>query len=476
MQIPFPVSSAPGVKPQEGAGRLINCFAEKMEQGAIFPVLWKRSAGLRQILELATYTHLRGAIYLSSTLLVVMDTRVQAVTLSGVTFSAVDLGALAGSDAVTIARNNAATPNIVCVSTAGCFNLFTGSAPTAFADADLPASNSVSVLDGYFIWTIGDGRIFASGLNSVSVATNSFTTAQVRPGGLLRGVSFKAEFYAFGPSGCEVYSDAGTSPFPLAFKLAIPRGIAGTHAIAGWEEGWSNQLIWVGDDGVVYRMNGYIPEPISNDDVSRAIQAAILAGQGATLEASVYMQGKHAIWQLTNPGVWTWEFNATTGNWHQRQSFNRNDCRASRSIRAFNRWIAGDRTTGLLFSIDETYHREANNSLPYILRSGVGAVFPSRLRIPRIDLDFTAAVGDAAGEDPMQTNPSVLIRWSNDGGYSFKNPVTRRLGQQGAGNKRVTVLRGPLTGPTGIVIEMEVDDPVHTGFMGGQMAVEQLAE
>lgn len=473
--IPFPVSSSPGLKPQEGAGRLINCFARKTETGARAPVVWVRTAGLRELVDVVSHVHLRGAIDVSGVVVAAFNSRVWTIVESSGTFTATNRGALAGTDRITVARNAAATPNIVAVTSSGAFNLFTSSAPTAFADPDLPQPNSVCNVKNYLTFTIGDGRIFTTGLNAVTVASNAFTTYQTRPGGLLRGVNFQGELIVFGPGGGAVYRDAGASPFPFEFVTDIPRGIAGTHAIAGWEEGWSNQLIWAGDDGVVYKLQGYTPVPISSDDVSRDVAKAIADGEGATLEASVFMQGKDAMWRLTNPGVWTWEYNASTQNWHERTSYNRDDGRACWGMRAFDTWICGDRTTGKIFEIDETYHREATDPLRYILRSGPAAVFPSRLQIPRIDLDITAAVGDAAGSDPTETNPSVLIRWSKDGGYSFGNPVRRRIGPEGVGNNRVTVLRGPITGPKGIVVEMEVSDPVHVGCMGGEMAGVQRA-
>lgn len=472
--IPVPISSSPGVKPQEGAGRLINCFTEKAEPGARFPVVWRRSAGLRQVLDVATATHvhLRGAILVGSTLVSVFNVRVYGVSVSGTVFTGTSLGALSGTDAVTVAKNAAATPNIVCVAAAGCFNLFTGSAPTAFADADLPAPNSVCELDGYFIWTIGDGRIFVSGLNAVTVASNGYTTEQSL-GGLLRGVAFRGEFYAFGVTGCGVYKDVGSSPFPLQRQFQIEKGICGTNAVAGWERGWIGQLFWVGDDGVVYRLNGYTPEPISNDDVTRAIQAAILAGDGSLLEASVYMQGKHAFWRLTYPSNWTWEYNATTQNWDERESYDRSDCRGCTTVKAFNRWIMGDRTTGKLAQVDDTYYREYSDPLIFEIQTGIVANFPARLSIPRADFDFAGAVGTAAGEDPIQTAPVVAISWSADGGYSFGNPVTRELGAEGEARASPYVARIGLTNGKGIRFKLRVSDPVHVGFLGGQVSVEQ---
>lgn len=472
--IPVPVSSSPGIVAQEGGGRLINCFAVKQEPGARYPVVWWRSAGLRQVIDIATHNHLRGGILAGATLLVAMNARVHAVTVAGETFSSANLGALAGSLPITVARNNAATPDIVCVSENGCFNLFAGSAPTSFADADLPQPNSVSVINGYFIWTIGDGRIFASGLNAVTVSTSAFTTEQSF-GGLRRGVTFNGEFYAFGANAFAVYKDIGATPFPLQRQFAVEVGIVGTHAIAGWEPGWINQLIFVGDDNIVYRLNGYAPEPISNEDVTRDIAAAVLAGGGSRLEACVYMHGKHAFWRLTYPGHWTWEFNATTGNWNERKSFNREDCRASCAIFAFNRWMVGDREDAKLYMVDETCAQEGTAPLHFDLYTGAAANFPARLAIPRADFDFTSAVGSAAGADPIETDPSVLIRWSRDGGFSYGAFVQRRLGRQGDGRRSVSVQRIGLTTGKGVRFHLRISDPVHVGFQGGQVPAQLKA-
>lgn len=466
--ITFPVSSSPGAKPQESAGRLVNCFAEKAGDGARFPVIWKRCAGLRQVVDIADHSHLRGAILVNTTLVPVMDSRVYSVTRSGATWTATNLGELAGTDPVTIAKNNAATPNIVAVTTAGAFNLFTGSAPSNFADADLPQPNSVAEIDGYLIFTIGDGRIFATGLNSVSVATNSFTTEQGLA--LRRGVTFRGEFFAFGDKWCGVYHDAATSPFPLERKFVIPRGIAGTHAVAGWEPGWANELIWVGEDSLVYKLDGYNPVAISTAAVVRDIAAAGKAGDHGDLEAFVYMQGENAMWTLTYPGNWTWEYNLTTGNWHQRESFGNDDWRASRAVRAFDEWVIGDRDSGLLFVSDDEYYREATSPLVMTIESAANAAFPARFTVVRADLDFTAASGSAVGEAPIQTDPQVAVSWSFNGGYTFGDPVLRRLGSEGEADALVTVQRVGSAKSKGVVFRLRVSDPVHVGFHGGQMA------
>lgn len=465
--IPFPISSAPGMQAQEGGGRLINCYAEKTGEAARFPVIWRRCGGLRQLAVTADHVHLRGAILEASTVLLAFNSRVYSLTESGGVYTLTNLGSLAGTKPVTMAKNNAATPNIACVTENGAFNLFTGSSPSSFADTDLPVPNSVCHLDGYLIFSIGDGRIFATDLNAVTVSSSSYTTEQGLA--LRRVVAFRSEVYAMGDKWIGVYRDAGTAPFPLERRFTIPRGICGTHAVAGWEPGWANELIWVGDDSIVYRLNGYTPEPVSTPDVVRDIEAA---GEDRELfEAMVYMDGGHAFWALTSPGNWTWVYNQTTGNWIERKSFNTNDWRASASLRAFNQWIVGDEATGKVFAIDPDIKNEGDDPLQMIIRSGCAANFPNRVALPGAYFDFTAGQGVASGED----DPQVQVRWSLDGGASFGSPVLRDLGEQGEYSRKVQVNRLGMTRGKGVVFELMVSDQVHVGFMGGQFMGEVRA-
>src|SRR5262245_43223430 len=219
--ITFPLSSTPGLRPQEGAGRLINAFVEQSLPGAPSKFITRRSPGLERKMNGAPYSHTRGFLEISTTeAFWVVDERVLKFDQ---TYSMNDLGFLAGSDLVTTARNNQTPHNFVVVTDVGCFNLLTGGAPTAFADPDLPASpTSVCDIDGYFVWTFGDGKIYASDLNSVAVNAASLNIEQ----GLFcrRGVRYAGRLYIFGDKWTAVYRDAGTIPFPFAREVTIPRG------------------------------------------------------------------------------------------------------------------------------------------------------------------------------------------------------------------------------------------------------------
>jgi len=455
----FPTTSAPGTRPQESGGRLINAFAEQAPFGAPSKVIIKRSPGLLRKLENTAHVHTRGFLDASGLLLWFLDDRVYSVSSA---YVLTDVGALAGTLPVTVARNNALTPQYVAVTENGCFNIFSGSPPTSFVDPDLPGSpTSVCDMDGYFVWTFADGRVFASDLNSVAVDALSFTTEQ----GLVarRAVRYAGRLFIFGDKWTGVYKDAGTIPFPFAREVTIPRGIVGTHAVAGWEIGWANNLLWVGDDYIVYKLDGYTPVPVSTNDVSRDIYNAVKAGKSGLIECYVYMYEKNAFWVVTCHQSWTWEYNLTTGEWNERKSYGRPNWKGHRSIRIYERWLTGDELTGELFEVSGTYFLDGLDPLIWHVESGVVSGFPQRTVIPRAAFNITTGVGDYSTEG----DPKIEISWSLNGGQSYGDPLIRRLGGPGEANSHPYILNSGLSRGQGVRYRLRVADPVHVGLSGG---------
>jgi hypothetical protein len=67
------------------------------------------------------------------------------------------------------------------------------------------------------------------------------------------------------------------------------------------------------------------------------------------------------------------------------------------------------------------------SAIPLRLRIESGPVldFPGGTVVGRADFYFTTGVGVATGTDPIQTDPSVEISWSDDGGVTWANPPVR---------------------------------------------------
>jgi hypothetical protein len=418
MPIPFPTSSAPGVNAHEGAGRLQNVYAEKATPAARSPVIWRRTPGIALEVTAGVEVHCRALVEStqpgdldSQVVFTIFNNNAFIVERTGNSWSPFTqlTGSISGTRPLTYAKNNASNPDIIVCKPEGRAFQITASAVTALdvVDSDWPSDiNSVCQLDGYFLATRPTGTIVASDLNSTSISSSSFTTADARPDGLYRIVAYRKEAFAFGFSSCQVYRDIGASPFPLEPVTTITSGLCGTSAVAGWEDGWTgNVLAWADTDNQCKKLVGYEAVPFSTPDVSRAIETC---ADKFLLEAYVWMSGGNAFWALTSPGEWTWVHNFTTGEWHEQYSNGRTDCRISATCNLGGDWVVGDRTTGKIGRISSTTYQEFAETLTWLIESGPVHNFPGHADIARADFDFTR----------NSTASTVSISWSNDGGQN----------------------------------------------------------
>lgn len=466
--INFPLSTAPGARPAEGGGRLINAFAEPLSGGGPGDYVIRRSAGLSLRFETGE-GFCRGRLEVNGALYLVQGDRAYYVTSpGGGIFSVTDIGQIDGEGPVTIARNSAApTPDVLCVTTAATYVL-TSSSVTQLDEPDLPAPIDITFVDGYFMFATGGGQIYASGLNDTTVGALDFARPDARADRLLRVISFRGELFAFKSSSIQPYYNAGNPEgFPFSPRQMIPRGLAGPWAIAGFEPGWTNELIWVGDDNVVYVLEGYTPRPISTPDLERLIKTV---PDKRDLQASVYRIGGHAFWVLSSPD-WTWEFNTITAQWNERKSANRERWKATGAVFAFGEWIATVCSEGRAYAVSEEAQSEGNERLRFEVWSAQAPAFPNRVAVPRASFAFTVGQGLAPGEVPIETDPSVVISWSNDGGVTWASPLVRALGAQGKYHQQVTVHRTGMTGTQGRMWRLWCSDPVYIGLLGGDMDV-----
>lgn len=465
--INFPASTSPGVNASENGGRLINAYAEPLGQGARNALRWIRAAGLRPTINVGE-DDIRGALPLGNVLYVINGDTAYAVTKVGSVYSASSLtGTVAGSGPVIMARNMRATPQILIVHSDGMSKIESG-AVTDFSDPDLPAANSVDFMDGYFFVTIGDGRVFASGINDVTFNSLDFATAESSPDGLVRGFAFGRDLLLMGSATTEFWSNTGNATgFPFSRGPVIPIGLKAPLAVAGFELGFPDPVMWVASDNTVRRLVGYGPERVSTPPLERLIEAA-----GTDLEASVYNAAGRSFWVLSGPG-WTWAFDMSGGGWHERQSYGDARWRAHYCAFCFGEWLTFDRNTPAMFAVDAQYRREATAPLTWEVRSTQDHRFPGRLRVNRFSANFVTGVGSDTGIAPIETDPRVSISWSDDGGVTFGNELLRELGTQGE-QRSLDIWRCGLTGPNGRQWRLRCSDPVEVSMIGAAMDFEPV--
>lgn len=464
--IPFPAGSSNAGNKQESGGRLVNAMVEPLAGAAKGSVVIKRTPGLRTVATHSTAVHCRGIWPIGNTAMVVMNDRCNQFSGSALT----DIGTLSGDQPVTMASNNRTpTADTVCVTENGAFILSTGAAPVPYPDADVGSPNSVCFGDSYFFFTYGNGICRSSGINSTAINVNDYIQCEARADGLLRGVFYRQELFLMGQSSIEVWQNTGNATgFPFTRATVIPRGLIGQWAVAGWEPGFANALMWVGDDNIVYKLNGYTPERVSSHDVERLIAAE---NTKSNLRACCYMSEGHAIWSIKGTSF-CWEYDLTTGQWHERNSHESATWIGEASAQLNNVWYVGSASTGEIYQVDASYYKEGGDPVIWQVQSGRVAEFPAEIQVSLVALNFDMGTGIDTGTAPIETDPMVRISWSDNGGYSFGQSLARSLGRQAQTGNRVTVNRCGQTKPQGRVWKLEVSDPVYVGLVSGTMEAE----
>jgi len=462
--IPVPLSTAPGSKYQESAGRLVNSYPEPLGETAANKFVIRRAPGLVNF-GTTTQTGCRGFLEVGGVLYVGMSGKLEKLTTAG--GASVNVGNMTGTKKGFFAHNNNTTPDKWFVDPDGNIAVFTPTTVTnAWPDADLPAVNSTCTIDGYGVFTTGDGRAFATDLNSTAVNALSFGKAEAKPDGLTRCIAWGDKLLLFGTKTTEVWTNAGTSPFPFARNFVIPRGIAGPYCVTGFEDSFSKVPVWVGDDNKVHKYAGGDTTTISPSDLNALIEAV---SDKSTLEMCSYISRGHPFIQLSS-ATWTWVFDLDTEKWHERDSYLDTRSRITQTYYAFGKWLCGDTETGNVQQVVSSAKDEVDSPFRYRIESGPVQDFPYGTVVGRADFYFITGVGEASGSDPDQTDPTVEISWSDDG-LLWSSPVQRKLGRQSQ-----TVALISLIAETGRAAWMgrrwriDISDAVYAGFLYGQQS------
>ena len=469
VDIPFPQTNQPGAAPGEGLGRLLNRFFEADQNVA----MWRLVPGLVPYVDLGIPTP-RGLHVVGNTLYAARVNAAFTISLNGtVTQLAGDLiGNLSGSWAH---NNKTPTPDIVFVSQeVGALSVDPAAGVSAYPDTSLPLVNSVAMLDGYFLFTTASGLVYASGINDIWIDDSdhtqnalSYTTADMS-GGLVRGTVWAEQYFAWGTKACTVYTNQATYPFPLGRTAIIPVGLLTFAGVTGFEPHWGLSQFFIADDYTVRRLDGYQATIVSVNDLERLIEAV---NDPTQLEMSSYVEGGRPCVVVSGP-TFTWEFNALTNFWNERQSPNQQRWRCSHSVNFGEKWLYGDILSSKLMQVTQKAYDELGVSLLARLESAAVKNFPMKGRVTEAYFDFTTGQAPISG-NPDAVNPSVSISTSADGGGTWSSPVVREnVGPQGDWRQVVKVNRiGGVFSQHGLRFRVDSSSPVYTTMRGGRCNV-----
>ncbi|MCC8492286.1 packaged DNA stabilization protein [Xanthomonas citri] len=225
-------------------------------------------------------------------------------------------------------------------------------------DEGHPGAKAAAYLDSYLLQVEPFGRYwFNSDLaDALSYNTLDQYQSEASPDKIVTLVVSQFEVIVFNETTTEFFYNAGASTGTFQNKrVLIDRGCASGETARKLD----NSVFWLGDDGVVYRLNGYQAVPISTGPV----QAAIKDSNWKQAFAFTWEDGKHKVYYLTFPDGRTWGYDVVTGVWHRRASFGLDRWRLNHLVRWNGMWIGSDFQDGRLWVLDWDYMLEGDQPL-----------------------------------------------------------------------------------------------------------------
>ena len=439
---------------QFAAQRCVNLFPEVGPPGAKVPIALLGTPGL------TTYAiigdgPIRGMIAMAGFLFVISGNRLIRLAING---DELDLGFIQGRGLVKLAQNG---DQVMIVSGPGENDSYiaTTTTLTQITDIDFLGASDVDFIDGYFVVSRPDtNEFYISALyDGLTWDPLDFARAEGQPDNIVGVVVDHREIWLMGEETIEVWFNSGDADFPFerASGTFIQRGLASRDSIAQID----NTLFWVGNDGIVYRANGYSPQRVS----THAIEEKIVETIGTSdLISFGYSQKGHAQYVLKKPNKFTFVYDVATGLWHERCSCQRADYKVSTFEQTFDRLLTGDDTTGNIYFFDlDKAGREDDGIVVSTMAAPPLFANEERASLNALVVDFERGVGLTTGQG---SDPVVMLRYSDDAGLTWSNEKWRSLGKIGEYKRRARWNR--LGQFRQRVLELTISDPVDRVVMG----------
>jgi hypothetical protein len=380
--------------------------------------------------------YIRGMTYLRNSLFAVAGDRLFQVLEDGTTYDrgyVEDDGRMVG---ITYNRNQLIITTRGRVYAVSFFALV-----SVEITAGTHGSDSVAVLDGRAVLAApGTDYFYWSAIDDVtSFDPLDFATAESVADVLVAVIADHGDLMLFGTESTEIWntSPGSETPFVRNNGARIDVGAVSANCIKSLD----NTVFWVGVDrqghGVVWKMQGFTPMRVSTQAVEEKLQS-LTDLSGAV--AYTYQQDGHSFYCLNVPGLdTTWCFDVSTGAWHERAELVDGEYtqhRATHHVFAFGKHILGS-SDGTLYVLDPTLN--SNNGDP-LVRSRVVPNSPTPTfawqTFASFQLDTITGKGKPDGSAPL-----LMMRYSDDGGESWKNWRTVSLGVTGERSARAIFRR-----------------------------------
>lgn len=455
-----------------GNARLINCFAEFLDQEGKNQWAIQSDAGLASFGDaLPADGGVRDMLEVGGLLYVVSGGQLISVDGSG---NAVVLGAIPTSGPVYMRRNRRSPVQIGIVST-GYYAVYDvgTSVLTQINDPDLPPPSSMAYLDGYGILPNASRYMLTSIDDFTQIDALDEGTVEANPDDIVRAHELEREMVFFGTATTESHQNTGDADFPFTRSQAIDVGCAAADSVAPVDTPNGKALAFVAHDHSVRLIRGYQTLAISTNEVEERIRRLAELGTISSLKSASWSWGGRSFYSLSCAD-WTRVYDAKTGNWHDKASYQVNRWKVSKVVPFAGKLIAGDANSPQLYTMSESVYAEGSDPLVMKIITPPVHAFPYAGRANALYIDAASGVG-LNTDAPQDLDPVLMVRWSKDGGETWSEYRTIALHRLGQTARRLQpITRLGRFGQKGITFELTVSAAVKRIVLSATLDYDQL--
>lgn len=437
MQVPLASGEYKGRSVNVSPESALNFFYEKTSNGQALV-----STHGSTLFVQPTTAEVRGGIEYNGKAYFVIGATLYEINSNGVATSRGTLSTSSGR--VSMAHNGTRVGGnqqiMIVDGTSGYIYDNTTSTLSTISDTDMVASESVTFLDGYFVFSQKDtDRFWITALyDGTDIDPNDFATAEGNPDILQAVITDRRDLFLFGKKTLEVWYDAGDpdNTFQRYQGGTAQTGCAAKFSVARFD----NTLIWLtendrGDRMVATMGEGYAPNIVSSPEVNYRLSTYTTYSDAF---GYTYQHEGHEFYCLTFPSHNVTEvYDAATQRWHKRgHAINGvfpNRERYNCHVFAFGKHLFGDVSNGKIYALDATVGTIAGTRIPREVVTSILTDEETRIRISALQLDMEEGIGDPNSS----TDTSMWLSYSKDGGHTYVDEVDASMGDAGEYSTRV---------------------------------------
>ena len=333
---------------------------------------------------------------------------------------------------------------------------------------------TVDISDNYFVYNKPNSQQFAaSDLLSPITDPLSFGSKDGSPDDLVAIIVDRREVYLLGEMSSEAWLDVGATPFPFQRiqGSSTQQGIAASFSCARM----GNSFAYVSKnnrgEATIVRMNGYVPERIS----THAVENTLVGQDVSDAIAWTYQLEGHETYVVTFPSIGTngltWAYDNTTGLWHKwlyTNDLNQFERHRGNCCCFFNQQVlVGDYENGKLYKLSLSQYTDDGQLVRRVRRCPHITTDLQRQYFAELQIQFQPGVGLSTGQGE---NPQAMLRWSDDGGFTWSNENWVSIGVQGNYYNRAIWRR--LGWARDRIFEVSISDPVKAVIVSANLKAE----